>query len=987
MRPACLPSLLLTCSAALFAAETAGPFATWRHHGTLPILTDDAGVDLPATASVTDFPLLVRLHGDWFPFAETQTRGADLRFTDDQGRALPHQVEAWDAAAGTAAIWVRIPRITGRQRQALHLHWGKADAADVSAGAAVFNEANGYLTVWHLDDPAADATGRLTGKDTGTRPAAGVVGAARAFPGKAGIFAGDKLAGFPTGAQPHSTEAWFRATQPNASVVGWGNEQRQGKVVLQYRSPSHVRTDCYFSAGNVQSRAFPAGEWVHVMHVYDGEGAQVYVDGEAAGLPLGRSGPMNLTSPARLWIGGWYHNYDFVGDIDEVRVSNVARSAAWAKLSHANQRPTQTLHGLLAPAGQGEPTLSPAVADVAEGGRLPLTLSAPGAQRVTWLLVRDGRETLLATNQLRLAFAAGRTQGDSAPVKVVARVVTPARTFDATATLTVREAIPEPRISLRAPERWDGVSPLEIALVTENGAELGPAGADQLNVRWQADTFAVTQEASGSTLRLLRAQRDGELVVRATADNGGAPAVARATIRVTRPAKSPRIERAIQAEEHPQDHQFFGRGADGLGWLRCAGKVDRPGAKVTLTVTADGQPYAEESATGDNYAFRVGLRPGLVRYHARLTSELAGQKVTLHEAADLVAGRAFVIAGQSNAVATDWGKGEATYRSEWIRTFGGPSAGGKEPPTWGVATHRAPGGKLQVGYWAMELGQRIVEQQKSPVCFINGAVGGTRIDQHQRNEADPNDAATIYGRLLSRVRGARLTHEIDAIFWHQGENDQGADGPGGFGYERYREYFHRLAGAWSLDYPNVGHRYLFQIWPKSCAMGVDGSDNRLREVQRRLPEDFAHLTIQSTLGIEPPGGCHYPPEGYAELARQLYPVVARTEFGAAFPTAVTAPNLRSAKLDAAGTKVTLTFDQPMRWDDSLRGQFWIDGVGDLVAGGQAEDATVTLHLKTPRPPGVGVITYLDSKAWSQKTLLRGVNGLAALTFCEVPLSR
>jgi hypothetical protein len=31
------------------------------------------------------------------------------------------------------------------------------------------------------------------------------------------------------------------------------------------------------------------------------------------------------------------------------------------------------------------------------------------------------------------------------------------------------------------------------------------------------------------------------------------------------------------------------------------------------------------------------------------------------------------------------------------------------------------------------------------------------------------------------------------------------------------------------------------------------------------------------------------------------------------------------------------------------------------------------------------ITYLDSKQWNQSRLLRGVNGIAALTFCEVPI--
>ena len=36
-------------------------------------------------------------------------------------------------------------------------------------------------------------------------------------------------------------------------------------------------------------------------------------------------------------------------------------------------------------------------------------------------------------------------------------------------------------------------------------------------------------------------------------------------------------------------------------------------------------------------------------------------------------------------------------------------------------------------------------------------------------------------------------------------------------------------------------------------MGVNGSDNHLREVQRTLRRDFADMTIMSTLGVRPPG--------------------------------------------------------------------------------------------------------------------------------------
>ena len=175
---------------------------------------------------------------------------------------------------------------------------------------------------------------------------------------------------------------------------------------------------------------------------------------------------------------------------------------------------------------------------------------------------------------------------------------------------------------------------------------------------------------------------------------------------------------------------------------------------------------------------------------------------------NLVCGDAYLINGQSNAVATDWGKEEPpeTERVDsHLRQHGGDPAGQRR---WGEAISQAPGERLRIGYWAMDLARQLVESQKMPICILNGAVGGTRIDQHQRNAANPEDLTTIYGRLLWRVRQARLTHGIRGVLWHQGENDQGADGPtGGFGWETYRQFFIELAAAWKQDFPNVQHYY------------------------------------------------------------------------------------------------------------------------------------------------------------------------------------
>ena len=79
----------------------------------------------------------------------------------------------------------------------------------------------------------------------------------------------------------------------------------------------------------------------------------------------------------------------------------------------------------------------------------------------------------------------------------------------------------------------------------------------------------------------------------------------------------------------------------------------------------------------------------------------------------------------------------------------------------------------------------------------------------------------------------------------------------------------------------------------------------------------------------------------------------------------------------------LEFDQPVRWDNTLIGQFQLDGKKGQVVSGVVSGKS--LRLKLAGPSRAGLITYLDSAAWSQDHLLPGENGIAALTFCEVPI--
>ena len=360
----------------------------WARWGSLYILTTPDGANLPAGAMEKDFPLLVRLHKDFFDFTQARADGADVRFSTSAGVPLASQIEEWDSVKGAASIWVRVPVIRGNEHQEIRVYWGKADAASESNGSAVFNKSNGYLSVWHMSGPVKDEVGTLESKDVGTTPAGGIIGNARHLAAKQGIFCGDKITNYPTGASPHSTEAWFRPEQANGRVLAWGNEHGQGKVVMHFQSPPHVKMECYFSGADVSSTGRMAmNEWIHVIHTYQEGDSRIYVNGVLEATSKNPRSPLAIKSPARLWLGGWYHNYDFVGDLDEVRISKVVRSADWARLQYENQKPLQTLVGPIVQPGAAF-AVSPSSATVLEGRSVEFSAQAGGAQKVFWEIGR-----------------------------------------------------------------------------------------------------------------------------------------------------------------------------------------------------------------------------------------------------------------------------------------------------------------------------------------------------------------------------------------------------------------------------------------------------------------------------------------------------------------------------------------------------------------------------------------------------------------------
>ncbi len=982
------PAVAVLALLFVFPLPVFAQYDAWRETGSLFIVTTPEGANLPATAAVEAFPLLVRLDKESFAFTKAQPHGEDLRFASPDGTPLPFQIEDWDATRGEATVWVRVPRIVGNARQELRLFWGNSTAKSESSGAAVFGETNGYVSVWHLGDSIVDEAGTLTSKAVGTTPVQGIVGRARHFAGKEGIFGGDKIPNYPAGAGAHSTEVWFRSTHPNATILGWGNEGggRGSKVRMLYRGPPHVHVDSDFSDVDAPGR-LPMGEWIHVVHTYDGAERRIYINGQVAGTSRF---PLNIKSPARLWLGGWYNNYDYIGDLDEVRISRVARSADWVRLEYENQKALQTLVGPVVQKGDAF-AVSPAQVTLFEGKSATFTAQAGGAEKLYWIIKRNGAETVAAVDRFSYTFDARRVTGDTSLVVQLKAIYAHAiKTLEIP--VTIRENIPDPVVTLQAPAVWDGRERIVLQPVIENRAALRAADAEDCRTTWSVSGGAVIKEVAPDHLILWRSQCAGKIRVTGTVDNGGEKVQTTATIQINEPKKDRWVYRVPDPDEKPVDNQFFARDDEGgRGTLYYSGKLEHAADSVFLRLYAEDKLLTTETKSPDadlSYSLAVDLRPGLIHYTVEFGIKSAGVETMERTVRNLVCGDAYIIAGQSNAVADVKDNPET---NEWIRSFGNMSGGASKG--WTNAVRGSVSGDLgRIGYWGYDVAKELVSKYQVPICIINGAVGGTRVDQHQPNPADHADPQTIYGKLHARLVGARLTHGVRGLFWYQGENNQGANSPTGEeDWKTYQQYFIDLAGAWKTDYPNLQNYYVFQFWPNSCSMGGTPAGDMTGEVIRTLPTLFSRMRIMSVLGIVSPGSgkgnCHFAWQGYAQVASLILPAVERDNYGLTPAGAVTAPNLQRARFTSgARDELALEFDQPMIWSDQTKALFYLDETAAPIRTGRADGNVLTLQLNGAST--AHAITYLKGKEWdgTQGNLLYGANQIAALTFCDVPIA-
>ncbi|MFN7628893.1 MAG: LamG-like jellyroll fold domain-containing protein, partial [Pirellula sp.] len=439
---------------------------------------------------------------------------------------------------------------------------------------------------------------------------------------------GEKIEGLPIGSEPHTTEAWVMIDRPNSTIVAWGNEKAQGKVVMQYRSPSRINMDCYFSGGNIAtSRDVPMHTWQHIVYTYSPEATRIYIDGKLIDEGLNRKPVLAIESPARFYVGGWYDRYEGEGIIVELRLSSGALDAAWIHLQHENQKPNSTLCGSLVKKGSAnaEPQLkvTPGSLEINEGEIGKVTAIAEGAEKIYWELDRNGTKKIIETDRWSCSIPAGRVT-DRETASLTLKAVYQNSIREIVVPIVIQNSIPEPELTAiktilkgkqsvnanrtEAKLVWDGRSDLILEPIIDNAKALQSQPSHELTYSWTTSGVAVGSRADGERLVLTRAQGNGELTVKASVHNGGPEVSTTTIIRIEQPKRETEswIERPATADERPRDGQFIPRDGWGdaktrTGTLRYRGVLDadtlqkiKPD-RLVLRAFADSKRIAEST--------------------------------------------------------------------------------------------------------------------------------------------------------------------------------------------------------------------------------------------------------------------------------------------------------------------------------------------------------------------------------------------------------
>lgn len=313
---------------------------------------------------LTDFPMLVSVAGDTLlrPVSAgghvQSDNGFDISFTESDGRPLEYEIESYDGASGALVAWVRLGLSPSSDTVVLMLYGRTGVDGPLRPPSAAWS--SDFGGVWHLAESPSDLV-RSSIRDATSNGNHGVperFGTTGGSTGAMGLIGGaDRFA--PTEAVITIDHAPSQTPINDMTLSMWVNFRTVRHAILAQKNDAtspYLSYQLYVTGGwfffgayttlasdyAYQYRTDPVvtGVWYHIAGVIDGDQVILYVDGSTASTIGSNPAPGTLVQATSTLTFGNDTGYAVAPDatVDEVRLSNVARSRCWLETEVSNQR-------------------------------------------------------------------------------------------------------------------------------------------------------------------------------------------------------------------------------------------------------------------------------------------------------------------------------------------------------------------------------------------------------------------------------------------------------------------------------------------------------------------------------------------------------------------------------------------------------------------------------------------------------------------------
>ena len=393
---------------------------------------------------------------------------------------------------------------------------------------------------------------------------------------------------------------------------------------------------------------------------------------------------------------------------------------------------------------------------------------------------------------------------------------------------------------------------------------------------------------------------------------------------------------------------------------------------LSLRIYADNEMKRETSVElcNDQAALSQWILPVRENHRVELVAKALGNETLVMEAERIVAGDFILINGQSNAFSREFGGSADENLDEFVRSYGSRTEDvllHESDESW----HQAVVGGLTeevgaVGQWPLRMASQLSQRHNVPIALINSARGGRPIDYFQKNDADPMDSTTNYGRLLSRASRSGGIQKIRAILFYQGEAERGD-------FQVHDSGFRALHEDWLQDFPTNEIFYVTQI-RQGC-----GGEVETRNVQRLFANILEKTTVMTTTGLDGHDGCHFAYEnGYKLLGDWYTNLLSRDLYGESSKTDIEAIDVESAQLMGDTIRIKTKSDATtITVDPGIENDFNLEGGTRTIVSVEVDglDLVVTLSPGGTDPTVVSYNGHPGPGPW-----IKNARGLGLLAF-------